>query len=243
VISRQTDWLGTVLVSIGILSLASSPAPAQEVKKAAAPAPDDEATKALRRGKELAASGDFEKSLEKLDEAVKLKPTLAAARIARAFVENALKKYDAANADAAEALKLDPKNPDFKLTGVWYGTYIYPGGTPSVRFRLILVQDGTKISANVREPKTFSGDPNAPQEVPYVYAICDGQFDPAEKQLRFTKTYDGTAGVSHSIEYTGTLSDDGTKVEGDWSIGGAGGGTFRLQKAAADQRVDPESAN
>ncbi len=43
----------------------------------------DEAAKALRRGKELAASGDFEKALEKLDEAVRLKPSLAAARVAR----------------------------------------------------------------------------------------------------------------------------------------------------------------
>lgn len=233
--SRHLAWLSAVL-AFAYLAIPAV--------RAQAP-PNREADKAFQRGKELLASGDLEKALEKLDEAVKLDPKLAAARVARAFVENGMKKYDAANADAAEARRLDPNNQDYRLTGVWYGTYVYPGGgIASVRFRLTIVQDGKKISANVREPNTFwESNPNVPRDVPFLYAICDGEYDPATKQLRFTKSYDGASGASHSVEYSGTLSDDGTQVEGDWSIGGAGGGTFRLQKARPGQRTDPESTN
>ncbi len=233
--SRNLAWLSAFLV---LACLAILAARAQEVRS-------KDADKALQRGKELFASGDLEKALEKLDEAIKLDPKLAAARVARAFVENVMKKYDAANADAAEARRLDPKNQEYHLTGVWYGTYVYPGGgVASVRFRLTLVQDGKKISANVREQNTFwESNPNVPRDVPFLYAICDGEYDPATKQLRFTKTYDGASGASHSVEYSGTLSDDGTQFDGDWSIGGAGGGSFRLQKARPGQRTDPESTN
>ncbi len=232
--SRHFAWLSAVLV-FACFAIPAARAQPQQSKGA------DEA---LKRGKELLASGEPEKALGKLDEAVKLDPKRAGARVARAFVENAMKMYDAANADASEALRLDPKNPDLKLTGAWFGTYVYPGGgIASVRFRIFIVQDGKKISANVREPNTFwEGNPNVPRDVPFLHAVCEGEYDPATRQFRFTKTYDGASGVSHSVEYSGTLSDDGTQVEGDWSIGGAGG-TFRLQKAKPGQRTDAESTN
>ncbi len=40
--------------------------------------------------------------------------------------------------------------------------------------------------------------------------------------------------MSHSVEYTGTISEDGKKIEGNWDIGG-GGGTFKAQRGAPNQ--------
>jgi tetratricopeptide (TPR) repeat protein len=191
----------------------------------------DEGQRAIRKAQMLVKEGESEKALAALDELVRANPKLVAARLERAAIYNELKRYDEANADAAEAVKLEPKNPDLRLTGAWYGTYAYPGdgAQPSVRFRLYFVQNGSKISLNVKEPKTF-GAGNAP----FLYAFGTGQYDPATRELKFTKTYDGTSGVSHSVEYTGTISEDGKKIEGNWSIGGPGG-TFKAQRGAPNQ--------
>ena len=192
----------------------------------------DEGQRAIRKAQELVKEGESEKALTVLDELVRANPKLVAARLERAAIYNELKRYDESNADAAEAVKLDPKNPDLHLTGAWYGTYAYPdngAAQPSVRFRLNLIQNGSKISLNVKEPKTF-GDGNAS----FLYAFGTGQYDPTTRELKFTKTYDGASGVSHSVEYTGTISEDGSKVEGNWNIGGAGG-TFKAQKGSPNK--------
>jgi uncharacterized caspase-like protein len=201
----------------------------------------DAAQRGIRKARSLARSGDHEKALATLNDALKADPSLVAARIARAFVYNELKRYDESNADAAEALRLDPKNPDLRLTGAWYGTYAYPDNGAQqgpVRFRLSLVQDGAKVSLNVKEPTSFGADPAV---TPFLYALGTGQYDPATRELKFTKTYDGTGGQSHSVEYTGIISEDGSKVEGNWNLGGLIG-TFKAQKAAPGKPA-PEGLN
>jgi uncharacterized caspase-like protein len=192
----------------------------------------DEGQRAIRKAQELVKEGDSEKALTVLDELVRANPKLVSARLERAAIYNELKRYDESNADAAEAVKLEPKNLDLRLTGAWYGSYAYPdngAAQPTVRFRLNLVQNGSKISLNVKEPKTF-GDGNAN----FLYALGTGQYDPTTRELKFTKTYDGSSGVSHSVEYTGTISEDGSKVDGNWNIGGAGG-TFKAQRGSPNK--------
>jgi uncharacterized caspase-like protein len=204
----------------------------------------DEGQRAIRKAQELVKAGDLEKALAALDELVRVNPTFVAARLERATIYNELKRYDESNADAAEAVKLEPKNPDLRLTGPWYGTYAYPdgGGQDPVRFRLNFVQNASKISLNVKEPKTFGGnDPNVGKDAPFLYALGTGQYDPATRELKFTKTYDGVSGVSHSVEYTATISEDGNKIEGTWNIGGAGG-TFKAQRGAPN-KDDHEDLN
>ncbi len=192
----------------------------------------DEGQRALLKAQELVKAGEVDKALAVLNDLLRVNPTLVPARLARAAIYNELKRYDESNADAAEAVKLEPKNPDLRLTGAWYGTYAYPdngAGQPTVRFRLNLVQDGSKISLNVKEPKTFGGE-----DAPFLFAFGTGQYDPSSREIKFTKTYDGASGASHSVEYTGTISEDGNKIEGTWDIGGAGG-TFKAQRGAQNK--------
>lgn len=116
-----------------------------------------------------------------------------------------------------------------KLTGIWRGGYEYPGGAGPgpVRFQMVLIQDGATVVGLMKEPNSFGE-----RKEPWLHAIFRGRFAEQTGQLTFTKTYDRTAGPSHDVEYTGTLAGDGTKVEGAWAIGEAGGGTFKIEKVA-----------
>jgi hypothetical protein len=114
------------------------------------------------------------------------------------------------------------------LTGVWAGEYQYPkdGDVKPVAFTLILIQDGKKLTGEIKEPNTFGA-----QDAPWLHATAEGQIDNGSRDFTFTKTYDGTGGVKHAVLYKGTLSVDGTKVtDGIWKIEGAWQGTFDLQK-------------
>jgi uncharacterized caspase-like protein len=104
-----------------------------------------------------------------------------------------------------------------KLSGKWSGMYFYPNDVQAaVDFEMKVVHAaGDRLTATVKEPNTFG--PNPAQE-PHLYAKCKGTFDGAARRLTWTKTYDGTDGISHSVEYTGDLSEDGKSVEGTWTI-------------------------
>jgi len=58
------------------------------------------------------------------------------------------------------------------------------------------------------------------------------------KAITFTKTYDGTGGVSHSVFYQGTISSDGRSMSGRWNIG-TFGGTF---SAVATSRAPAQTS-
>jgi tetratricopeptide (TPR) repeat protein len=204
-----------------------------------------EGQRAIRKARSLVEAGEVEKAVAALTEALRVNPALSAARVERAFLYNGLKRYDEANSDAAEAMRVDPRNPDLRLTGAWYGTYFYPDNgvqQAPVRFRLNIVQNGAKVSANVKEPNTFwESNPAVARDAPFLYAFCSGQYDPATRELKFTKTYDGAAGASHSVEYSGVVSEDGRKVEGTWNIGGFAG-TFKAQMAPPGKH-EPDGLN
>jgi hypothetical protein len=125
-----------------------------------------------------------------------------------------------------EAKNPDQVKPQERLTGVWRGWFQYPQGAvqPPVCFQLVLVQDGGTVVGFIKEPNTFGT-----RREPWLAAVLKGRFDAQTGKLTLTKTYDGTAGPSHDVEYTGAVSKDGNKVEGDWDIGGAGG-TFTLER-------------
>jgi hypothetical protein len=122
-----------------------------------------------------------------------------------------------------------------KVTGIWSGTYHYPEGSgqESVNFKVVMIQDGDKVAGFMKETNTFGN-----QTEPWLQALLKGRFEEKDKKgtLTFTKTYDGTAGVSHDVEYTGTLSEDAAKVEGTWSIGDFSG-RFTLEKQRIDEKT------
>jgi hypothetical protein len=120
----------------------------------------------------------------------------------------------------------DQVKPQERLTGVWRGWYQYPQGAGQVPvcFQMVLIQDGGTVVGFAKEPNTFGT-----RREPWLVAVLKGRFDDQAGKLTLTKTYDGTAGPSHEVEYAGKLSQDGNKVEGDWDIGG-NGGTFTLER-------------
>jgi hypothetical protein len=124
-----------------------------------------------------------------------------------------------------------------KLSGKWKGTYYYPNdGMGSVDFDMRVVHAaGDKLTATIKEPNTFG--PNPAQE-PHLYAKCKGSFDGAARRLSWTKTYDGTDGISHSVEYAGDLSEDGKAVEGTWTIKDDGGNEVLSGKFTLKRPVD-----
>lgn len=116
-----------------------------------------------------------------------------------------------------------------KHSGIWNGTYYYRndnGTLQPVNFELMLVQDGNEFVGFIREPNTF-GDHN----VGYLYATVTGTIDPRTNKITFTKKYDGTGSVNHDVHYSGTISNDGSKVKsGNWMITSNWTGSFTLHK-------------
>jgi len=127
---------------------------------------------------------------------------------------------------------------DKPLTGLWGGEYAYPkdSGQEPVKFTVVLIQDGNTVAGFMKEPNTFGK-----RNEPWLHAVFKGRLDQNAGKITFTKTYDGTAGEDHNVEYSGQVSEDGTKIEGTWTIKLEGqpdfSGGFTLKK----QRLDKET--
>src|SRR5690349_13599178 len=109
------------------------------------------------------------------------------------------------DADAALPPTPAPSPDAAALTGTWAGTYFFPmtnaaGSTVgSVTFFAELTIDGGSVRGSVIEPNTI-GDRTTNE----LRAKIEGTI--AEDGLvRFVKTYDGTGGVDHRVEYVGRL--------------------------------------
>ena len=105
----------------------------------------------------------------------------------------------------------------------WDGAYEYGNGQDPVPFRIDVTVSGTSIQGTIVEVQTFGDDIIDGRLGARIWGTIDGS------SVRFTKVYDGTGGVSHSVAYNGTLAkyDDGSWVMfGTWSTGGVSGGWF-----------------
>lgn len=101
----------------------------------------------------------------------------------------------------------------------WSGSYRY-GNNQSVNFSLRLsVSSNGSLSGRTQEPNTF-GNKSAASLFANVQGSVQGS------GIRFTKTYDGTGGVNHSVSYSGTLGSDGKSMNGTWRIGNDNSGSF-----------------
>jgi hypothetical protein len=100
----------------------------------------------------------------------------------------------------------------------WEGKYYYPTGDKRapVPFRLSLQIDRDSLSGQMSEPATF-GNGSSPE----LYADISGHI--SGTAVAFTKTYDGTGGVNHSVEYLGTIAATGSSMSGSWHVGDFGG--------------------
>jgi hypothetical protein len=123
--------------------------------------------------------------------------------------------------DAVEMGPVDPQGPG-ALSGTWSGTFLYsprnPAGGPSaVSFFAELILDARGLRGSVIEPNSFDQDEGGELKSSLVGVI------EADGAVRFTKQYDGTAGISHVVEFVGWLDLAAARIEGTWSTSGASG--------------------
>ncbi len=99
------------------------------------------------------------------------------------------------------------------LTGVWHGTYSYTTypQMPESHFVATLIDSGTTLSGTIHEVMNhYRGGFDT------VNAIVTGSHD--GNAVLFLKSYDGTAGLSHTVHYSGSVSWDRLEIEGNWHI-------------------------
>lgn len=114
-----------------------------------------------------------------------------------------------------------------RIGGRWLGRYYYAGqqaNNPPVEFEVTLeVPAAGQITGRTSEPNTF-GKPG----VPFLYANILGEI--VDNRLRFTKTYDGTGGQTHSVAYSGMFNESWTTLVGTWRINDQTQGRFDLRR-------------
>ncbi len=98
------------------------------------------------------------------------------------------------------------------VDGVWAGRYWQ--GDRAVSFEARMSADGRSFTGSVTEPNMFGRSSAAELHARIEGMILDGG------AFRFTKTYDGRGGASHSVIYEGTVAADGLSASGQWTISG-----------------------
>ncbi|MBI1187287.1 MAG: hypothetical protein GC206_08160 [Alphaproteobacteria bacterium] len=106
------------------------------------------------------------------------------------------------------------------LSGEWRGSY-FSAAAEQTPFEATIDHSGAAISGTIVEPNGF-GDPG----VRYLLAELQGRV--RGDVVEFTKTYvDEDGGVTHSVLYRGTLSNQGRRIRGSWTLEG-GQGNFEM---------------
>jgi hypothetical protein len=116
--------------------------------------------------------------------------------------------------------KPSPQN----LTGVWHGLYSYPYNRAPVSFVATLIEAGSTVSGTTHEPCDMGGRPNET-----LYATLLGSRQAGA--VSFVKTYDGANPHYGRVAYEGTLSADGTEIEGRWTVPGSWSGKFLMVRS------------
>jgi hypothetical protein len=111
------------------------------------------------------------------------------------------------------------------ISGDWNGYYYYPNNKqPPVNFLFSFAAAG--CSGRSSEPNTFGA-----KSASHLFAnlsCADGTLHPGQT-IVITKTYDGTGGVSHSVIYSGTVSQDMRSISGGWAVNDLRG-TFTMSR-------------
>jgi hypothetical protein len=95
------------------------------------------------------------------------------------------------------------------LSGVWTGTYS-GGGNRTTPFEVLINANGASFTGRMTETNTFQNATSAK-----LYAQISGEVS-ASGAVRFTKTYDGTGGATHSVQYRGQMAGD--MISGAWTL-------------------------
>jgi hypothetical protein len=119
-----------------------------------------------------------------------------------------------------------PRGPSAaSLTGIWHGIYSYPTPRAPVSFVATLSETASAVSGTTHEPCTIGASPNE-----ILYATLQGRRQ--DSAVAFVKTYDGNNPHYRTVAYEGTLSSDGTEIEGRWTVPGDWSGKFLMIRSA-----------
>ena len=114
------------------------------------------------------------------------------------------------------------REPTSQLTGTWAGRYEYSSGKMAgVDFTMKLIFSQGRITGSVIEPNTF-GNKSSKNLYANFSGIVNGN------RIQWIKKYDGTAGVSHSVAYSGRIDRATNRIVGNWRIGSNATGSFAL---------------
>jgi hypothetical protein len=113
------------------------------------------------------------------------------------------------------------------MAGVWSGEYHYAdkqGKDVRIHFSLISRHDPSSahFTGHIQEPNVFGNQKDVVLEAS-IYGIVHD-----DASVEFVKIYDGHGDQSHSIWYSGKLSDDKKAISGKWYVSDSWNGTFSL---------------
>jgi TolB-like protein len=125
----------------------------------------------------------------------------------------------------APAPRAPPALAPATIVGTWRGMYFYPrNNMRPVEFTVTIKGSSRGFSGRMWEPATFGNGTSD-----RLFADIWGQLSPGG-DVTFVKKYDGTAGVSHSVSYEGSLDERGQTIEGRWKIRTDWAGVFRMTR-------------
>jgi hypothetical protein len=110
------------------------------------------------------------------------------------------------------------------LTGLWHGQFSYPNTQAPEFFTANLLESGDFLGGSIQETAA-----NGRHAGMTFYATVRGRRD--GRVVSFLKIYE-TSPRTHRVRYDGTLSEDGTEIEGVWRVPGSWSGPFLMIRSS-----------
>jgi len=123
---------------------------------------------------------------------------------------------------------------EIDLSGAWNGLYSYPDWPEPVTFVALVIDVGSQLSGGIHEYEGIVSERRI-----LLHASMNGRR--TGSAVNFLKSYDGTGGWAHSVEYDGSLNDDATEIAGHWYVDGSSG-RFVMMRAGAIEEAELREA-
>ena|ERR1700753_3379220 len=114
------------------------------------------------------------------------------------------------------------------LTGVWNGLYSYPRAIEPTPFAARLTENDGWLSGATEEVARIGPTQGQP-----LTATLQGRR--SGHSVTFLKMYDNPPPGYDAVQYSGDISQDGSEIEGRWTIPGVWSGKFLMIRAGALQ--------
>ena len=121
-----------------------------------------------------------------------------------------------------------------KISGFWTGEYTYSQlNDGPILFHVEIQQVATLVEGTTTEQNTFD-------ELAGQILIAELFGKVSGNDISFTKTYSNSPMGKDKVLYSGTVSEDGNTITGQWKIFSFWNGTFRMTKAI-EQKPSPKA--